>query len=92
MRWEVGGSFKSKGIYVYPWLIHVDVWQKPTQYFKSIILQSNIYIYIYIFFFFLHKGVVDFIFQKWLQIYELSSMLLQDLSMSIKKLNQCFLL
>ena len=24
---------------VYLWLIHVDVWQKPTQYCKAIILQ-----------------------------------------------------
>ena len=27
---------------VYPWLIHVDVWQKPTQYSKAIILQLKI--------------------------------------------------
>ena len=26
-------------MYVYLWLIHVDVWQKPTQYCKAIILQ-----------------------------------------------------
>ena len=25
----------------YLWLIHVDVWEKPTQYFKAIILQLN---------------------------------------------------
>ena len=25
--------------YVYLWLINVDVWQKPTQYCKAIILQ-----------------------------------------------------
>ena len=25
--------------YIYPWLIHADVWQKPTQYCKVIILQ-----------------------------------------------------
>ena len=24
-RWEMGGSFKRKGIYVYLWLIHVEV-------------------------------------------------------------------
>ena len=24
---------------VYIWLIHVDVWQKPTQYYKASILQ-----------------------------------------------------
>ena len=26
-----GGSFKRKGTYVYLWLIHVDVQQKPTR-------------------------------------------------------------
>ena len=31
---QVGG-----GTYVYLWLIHVDVWQKLTQYYKAIILQ-----------------------------------------------------
>ena len=25
-----GGRFKKKETYVYLWLIHVDVWQKPT--------------------------------------------------------------
>ena len=39
---ELGGRFKREGTYVYPWLIHVDVWQKPTQYFKAIILQLKI--------------------------------------------------
>ena len=29
------------GTHVYLWLIHVDVWQKPSQYFKLIILQLN---------------------------------------------------
>ena len=32
MGWEVGGKFKREGTYIYLWLIHVDVWQKPTQY------------------------------------------------------------
>ena len=27
---------------VYPWLIHVDVWQKPTQHCKAIIFQLKI--------------------------------------------------
>ena len=40
MEWEVGGRFKREGIYVYLWLIHVDVWQKPTQFRKAIILCS----------------------------------------------------
>ena len=34
--WEVGG--RRQGKLVYPWLIHVDVWQKPTQDCKAIIL------------------------------------------------------
>ena len=29
-------------MYVYLWPIHVDVWQKPTQYCKAIILQLKI--------------------------------------------------
>ena len=41
MGWEVGESFKREGTY-YPWLIHVDVWQKPTRYCKAIILQLKI--------------------------------------------------
>ena len=26
-----GRGFRREGTYVYLWLIHVDVWQKPTQ-------------------------------------------------------------
>ena len=37
-----GGRFKKEGIYIYLWLIHVDVWQKPTQYCEAIILQLKI--------------------------------------------------
>ena len=36
---EMGGRFKKKGIYVYLWLIHVDVWQKATKFCKATILQ-----------------------------------------------------
>ena len=36
--WEKGGRFKREGTCVYLWLIHADVWQKPTQYCKAIIL------------------------------------------------------
>ena len=36
---EAGGSFKREGIYIYLWLIHVDIWQKPRQYYKAIIFQ-----------------------------------------------------
>ena len=39
MRWEAGGRLKSEGTYVYLWLFPVDVWQKPSQYCKAIILQ-----------------------------------------------------
>ena len=42
MGWEVGGRFKRKGTYVYLWLIHVAVWQKPTQNCKVVILQLKI--------------------------------------------------
>ena len=35
-RWEGG---LGRGIHVYPWLIHVNVWQKPLQYCKVISLQ-----------------------------------------------------
>ena len=40
-RWE-GGS-RRRGHMLYLWLIHVDVWQKPTQYCKAIILQLGIH-------------------------------------------------
>ena len=36
-EWEVGGMFKWEGTYVYLWPIHVDAWQKPTQYCKATI-------------------------------------------------------
>ena len=42
MEWEMGWRFKKEGTYVYLWLIHVDIWQKPTQYYKTIILQLKI--------------------------------------------------
>ena len=35
-RWEVGTGW---GTHVNPWLIHVNVWQKPLQYCKVISLQ-----------------------------------------------------
>ena len=38
---EVGWRFKREGTYIYLCLIHVDVWQKPLQYDKVIILQFN---------------------------------------------------
>ena len=38
----LGGRFKNEGTYVYLWLIHVDIWQKPIQCCKAIILQLKI--------------------------------------------------
>ena len=35
----VGEKFKRKGTHVYVWLIHLVVWQKPTQHCEAIILQ-----------------------------------------------------
>ena len=43
MGWEVGRRFKREWTDVCLWLIHVDVWQKPTQNCKEIILQLKIY-------------------------------------------------
>ena len=37
-RWKEGGV-RLEGAHVHPWLIHVDVWQKPPQYCKVIVLQ-----------------------------------------------------
>ena len=37
-RW--GGCW-DRGTHVHPWLIHVNVWQKPPQYCKAISLQLN---------------------------------------------------
>ena len=43
----VGGKFKREGTHVYLQLIHLVVWEKPTQHCKAIILQLKTnYIYI----------------------------------------------
>ena len=34
-----GGRWGVQGTYVHPWLIHIDVQQKPSQYYKVIIPQ-----------------------------------------------------
>ena len=39
---EVGGRLSREGTDVYLQLIHVDVWQKPTQYYKALILPLKI--------------------------------------------------
>ena len=44
---EVGEWFKKEGSYLHVCLIHVDVWQKPTQYCKTIILQLKRYKFIF---------------------------------------------
>ena len=36
---EVGEGFRMEETHVYLWLILVDIWQKPSQYCKVIILQ-----------------------------------------------------
>jgi len=36
-----GGRFKRERTYVYLWLIHVDVWQKPTNSEKQISIFKN---------------------------------------------------
>ena len=41
---EVWGKFKREGTYVNLWLIHVDVWQKTTQFCKTSILQLKKYV------------------------------------------------
>ena len=42
MRVAVGGRFKREGTYVYLWLIHIVVWQKPIHHCRTIILQLKI--------------------------------------------------
>ena len=43
MGWGMeGGSRGREGKYLYLGLIHVDVWQKPIQYCKAIILQLKV--------------------------------------------------
>ena len=44
---EMGERFKGEETYVYLWLIHVDVWQKPTKFCKSIILQLKTKIFFF---------------------------------------------
>ena len=41
MEWERQVRFNREETHVYLWLIHVDVWQTPTQYCKAIIFQLN---------------------------------------------------
>ena len=48
-RWDVwgaGGRFKTEGTHVRLWLIHVDVWQKPTQVITIQLTHLSIHIYV----------------------------------------------
>jgi len=49
MEWRVGRRFKRERTYVYLWQTHVDIWQKPMQYCKAIILQLKIGLTLYIY-------------------------------------------
>ena len=40
-----GREVQERGTHVYLWLIHVDVWQRPTQHYEAIILQLQINTY-----------------------------------------------
>ena len=42
MKGKVGGSFERQWAYAYQWLIHGDVWQKPTEHCKAINFQLKI--------------------------------------------------
>ena len=42
MGWKVGERLNREETYVCLWLIHVDIWQKPSLYCKVIILQLKI--------------------------------------------------
>ena len=58
-----GGTLEGElgwGTHVNPWLIHVNVWQKPLQYCKVISLQliKNIYIYSLVSLVFLKRSLV----------------------------------
>lgn len=46
MGWGLEGRLKRNGTYVYSWLIHVVVWQKPIQHCEAIIFQFENGIYV----------------------------------------------
>ena len=37
-EWGMGGGFRRQGTFVYLWLIHVVVWQRPAQYCRAVVL------------------------------------------------------
>ena len=40
--WKVEGGSRGGETYICLWLIHIDIWQKLTQYCKAIILQLKV--------------------------------------------------
>ena len=36
--WDGEGDWRE-GTYIYLWLIHIDIWQKTTKFWKAVILQ-----------------------------------------------------
>ena len=48
MGTEEEAGFRMWGAHVSPWLIHIDVWQKPSQYCKVIILQLKSIIFFFL--------------------------------------------
>ena len=53
-----GREFMWEGTHVYLWLIHVPVWQKPTQYCKADILQLETIFFFFLILTFPGKGVI----------------------------------
>ena len=37
-----GSGVQDRGTHVHPWVIHVDIWQKPPQYCRIISLQLKL--------------------------------------------------
>ena len=44
MEREVGGGLRREGTHVCLWPIHVDVWQRPSQYYNYPPIKINTYI------------------------------------------------
>jgi len=38
---EWGGRYKREETYIYLWLIHVDIWQKPSQYCNYLLIKNK---------------------------------------------------
>ena len=37
-----GRAFRREGVCVYLWLIHVDVWERPTQHCKAMVVVQSL--------------------------------------------------